>query len=256
MSSRYHSPSATAKPCRPKLLITELPLPLRPPAPAAISARKATALIPIRTKVAGARPARLNAAGPLSHPGALLRALRAAHADRGRRHAVGADRAAAAGAGDAGLAVGVAVTSLHAARSLDHRPTHPWCNANEREIAVVCVAPLRADAVGERAQAAARLLPAAAAHLDQHQGAGGDAPGADRDHRPHPVARVAQGAQLALGELLGPVRELLRGRLGDGGERVLEPAREPLRRLDRPQRVGQQLALDAQPIAPSPPAAA
>ena len=46
-----------------------------------------------------------------------LRALRAAHPDRGRGHAVGADRPAAGGAGDAGLAVGVAVTGLgHRAR--------------------------------------------------------------------------------------------------------------------------------------------
>ena len=74
------------------------------------------------------------------------------------------------------------------------------------------------------------------------QGAGGDPAGADGDHRPHPVARVAQRPQLALGELLGPVGELLGGGLGDGGEGVLEAAREPLRRLDRPQRVAEQAA--------------
>ena len=44
------------------------------------------------------------------HLGPLARALGAAHPDRGRGHAVGADRPAAGGAGDAGLAVGVAVT--------------------------------------------------------------------------------------------------------------------------------------------------
>ena len=41
-----------------------------------------------------------------------LRALRAAHADRRRRHAVGADRPPAGRAGDARLAVGMAVAGL------------------------------------------------------------------------------------------------------------------------------------------------
>ena len=54
------------------------------------------------------------------------------------------------------------------------------------------------------------------------QGAGGDTARPDRDHRSHPVARVAKRAQLAVGELLGPVGELLRGCRGDRGKRVLE----------------------------------
>ena len=47
------------------------------------------------------------------HLGALLGADRAAHADRRRRHAVGADRTAAVRAGDARLAVGMAVAGGH-----------------------------------------------------------------------------------------------------------------------------------------------
>ena len=39
VSSRYHSPSATAWPWRAKLAITEPPVPLSPPVPVAISAR-------------------------------------------------------------------------------------------------------------------------------------------------------------------------------------------------------------------------
>ena len=68
--------------------------------------------------------------------------------------------------------------------------------------------------------AAPGLMAAPAAHLEQDEGAGGDPAGADRDHRADPVARVAQGAQLALGELLGPVGELLGRRLGDRAESV------------------------------------
>ena len=54
VTSRYHSPSATALPCSAKSLTTEPLVVLRPPLPPAISARKASALRPIRTKVAGA----------------------------------------------------------------------------------------------------------------------------------------------------------------------------------------------------------
>ena len=51
-------------------------------------------------------------ADPDAHLGALLRALRAAHPDRSRGHALGADRPAAVGARDSGLAPGVPVTGL------------------------------------------------------------------------------------------------------------------------------------------------
>ena len=111
VTSRYHSPSATPWPCSPKSLTTE-PLTVdRPPLPPAISARKASTLSPISTQVAGA-PAPGERAGARGHAGPLARALRAAHADRGRRHALGADRPPAGGAGDAGLAIRVAVTGL------------------------------------------------------------------------------------------------------------------------------------------------
>ena len=108
----------------------------------------------------------------------------------------------------------------------------------------------------ESPQAALGLRPAAAAHLEQHQGAGGDAAGADGDHGTHPVAGVAKGAQLALGERLGPVGELLGRRLGDRPECVLHPPREPLGRLDRPQRVGQHSLDVSHRPPPSPPEAA
>ena len=52
------------------------------------------------------------AAGAPHHFGPLPHALRAAHPDRRRGHAVGADRPPAGGAGDAGLAVGMAVAGL------------------------------------------------------------------------------------------------------------------------------------------------
>ena len=45
---------------------------------------------------------------------------------------------------------------------------------------------------------------------------------------------LSESSSAQIGELLG------RG-LGDRAEGVLEPAREPLRRLDRPQRVGEQV---------------
>src|SRR5207344_3178240 len=48
----------------------------------------------------------------LHHLGPLAHALGAAHPDRGRGHAVGADRPPAGGAGDTGLAVRVSVTGL------------------------------------------------------------------------------------------------------------------------------------------------
>src|SRR5215211_2756224 len=47
------------------------------------------------------------------HPGALVRALRAAHPDRRGGHAVRTDRAFAVRAANAGLALGVAVAGLH-----------------------------------------------------------------------------------------------------------------------------------------------
>ena len=87
---------------------------------------------------------------------------------------------------------------------------------------------LRAASAGRRARALrplSPLLPAAAAQLEQDQGAGGDPAGADGDHRAHPVARVAQRPQLALGELLGPVGELLGGRLGDRRRGCPRPGR-------------------------------
>ena len=59
-----------------------------------------------------------------------------------------------------------------------------------------------------------------------------------RPAAPSCAGRAARSARL--GELLGPVGELLGGSLGDGGEGVLDPGREALRRLDRPQRVAQQ----------------
>jgi hypothetical protein len=54
----------------------------------------------------------------VSHLGSLLRALRAAHADRGRGHAVGADRPPAVRAGDVGLARRVSVAGRHRALTI------------------------------------------------------------------------------------------------------------------------------------------
>ena len=86
---------------------------VRPPLPPAISTRKTRTLIAIRTKVAGAcQNAPAAGRDAPRHPRALAGALRAAHADRGRRHALGADRFPAGGAGDAGLAVRVSVAGL------------------------------------------------------------------------------------------------------------------------------------------------
>jgi hypothetical protein len=52
-----------------------------------------------------------------AHPGALVRALGAAHADRCRRHAVRANRPSAVRTVNAGLAVLVAVADLHRAEA-------------------------------------------------------------------------------------------------------------------------------------------
>ena len=57
--------------------------------------------------------ARARGAGRAAHLGPLARALRAAHPDRGRGHAVGADRPPAVRAGDVGLAPGMSVTGRH-----------------------------------------------------------------------------------------------------------------------------------------------
>jgi hypothetical protein len=58
-----------------------------------------------------------------------------------------------------------------------------------------------------------------------------------------PSCAGPEGAELGFGELLRPGRELLGGGLGDRAQGLLEPAREVLGRLDRPQR-GAQQALD------------
>ena len=105
VTSRYHSPSATAGPAGRSCRRPSCWCPLRPPLPPAISARKAATLSAIRTKVAGAAPAAEGAPARAAPRVRWLRALRAAHADRGRRHALGTDRPPAGGAGDAGLAV-------------------------------------------------------------------------------------------------------------------------------------------------------
>ena len=81
---------------------------------------------------------------------------------------------------------------------------------------------------------------AAASHTDDHERAGGGAARGDRGYGPDPVAGVAERLQLALGEILGPARELGRGLLGDPGEGRLHPARKVLGRLDRAQGVRQQ----------------
>ena len=112
MTSRYHSPSATPRPRSPKSLTTE-PLTVEQAAAAAGDLDEEGDHVERdqhegRGRGAeGARRARCPGdAGPLA------RALRAAHADRGRRHALGADRPPAGGAGDAGLTVRVSVTGL------------------------------------------------------------------------------------------------------------------------------------------------
>ena len=299
-------------------------------------------------KVAGARDEQRRLADAPDHPRALAHALGAAHPDRGRRHAIGADRPPAGGAGDAVSRFGMSVAGLghgdeqptiaadgrtkpspalrHRGRRacssspassasstaprsaapgkvedalgifavngwvnvlhIAHRSARPagrglrgtpvralarepstsllaiWgfalgggdsilgflpgqrrrrppppgprrCSASaprwRRRSRSTGASRLQPDPAGQRAQAAFGLLAAAAPNLEEHERASRDAPGADGDHRAHPVARVAQRPQLALGELLGPVGELLGGSLGDGGEGVLDPAREPLR---------------------------
>src|SRR5512146_3513136 len=54
VSRRYHSPSATDGPNRPKLKMSELPWGVRPPPPPPTSARNTAALIAISARVAGA----------------------------------------------------------------------------------------------------------------------------------------------------------------------------------------------------------
>ncbi len=89
------------------------------PPPVASSAMKATTLIAISVKVAGAREkllARFPGSRELGPPDlrAVAGALGAAHADRRGRHAVAADRPLAARAGDVRLAVGVPVAAHRA----------------------------------------------------------------------------------------------------------------------------------------------
>ena len=63
--------------------------------------------------VGGGRVVVAGSDGAARHPGPLSGALGAAHAYRGRGHAVGADRPAAVGAGDAGLPARMPVASRH-----------------------------------------------------------------------------------------------------------------------------------------------
>ena len=72
------------------------------------------------------RAARCRPGWVADHAGALVHALRAAHADRRRGHAVGADRPPAGGAGDRRLAIRMPVTGLgHGSGSLQSRPMEP-----------------------------------------------------------------------------------------------------------------------------------
>ena len=64
---------------------------------------------------------------------AVARALGAAHADRRRRHAVGADRPAAARAADAGLAVGMSVAGGHRAAARTATADRPAAPGRRRD---------------------------------------------------------------------------------------------------------------------------
>src|SRR5205807_2505995 len=65
------------------------------------------------------------AAGVTPHPGPLPRALRAAHSDRGRGHAVRADWPPAVGARDPGFAIGMAVADRHRSRRYPRARARP-----------------------------------------------------------------------------------------------------------------------------------
>ena len=77
------------------------------------------------------------------HLGALARALRAAHPDRRRGHAVGADRVAAVRAGDPGLAVLVAVADGHRAATLAVDPQ--GCFKRQESLATSSRSPVGID---------------------------------------------------------------------------------------------------------------
>ena len=177
------------------------------PAPVATSHRNTITLITIRNL--GDRPGprivrldqltlapRLTARQP-PHLRALAGALGAAHADRGRRHAVRADRAPAVGARDARLARRVSVTDRHA-------------NSDASDPAGPAELPRRCrEACAPRTRSELLLSIAAcvpAAHAQRTSAVPAVAVTARRS-RPHPVARVAHRGEL-------PAVELLLGSLG------------------------------------------
>ena len=170
---------------------------------------------------------------------ALLGALRAAHADGRRRHAVGADRPAAVRAGDPRLARGMAIAGGHfAGQSLAWRQPRRDVSAprasgaargrrlSDRRTACASRARGRASArsaaarssAGRRTRQRPLELLRAPARAQQHERGAGGAAGDDRRRRAHPVARVAHRREL-------PRLELVGGELGDRRQRRPRGAR-------------------------------
>ena len=119
---RYGSPSATAGPKRPPSRIS-LPPPSSDAGAAAAGDLGDEGGDAERRSARRSRGRRRGPAPPtgLRTRGPLARALRAAHPDRGRGHAVGADRPPAVRAGDVRLAVGMSVAGRHGRRTISGR---------------------------------------------------------------------------------------------------------------------------------------
>ena len=178
-----------------------------------------------------------------AHLGALARALRAAHADGRRRHAVRADRAPAGGAGDAGLARGVAVAGCHVTLS--------------GAIARLRGAAARVGTLAAAEQLArfARACPRARARRPRARARD---PGADHGRPARAGARAAARARSAAAPPTTSAaagRPQLRGsRIAESSqdssssaaisvmlvERRREPFREGIRRLNRGERLAQK----------------